>query len=59
MRFFVFTYPEQLRAECKAFFKEMCDVEISDETADQYLDSFADLYVGMENILKNQWLNFV
>lgn len=54
MRFFVFTYPEQLRAECKAYFKEMCNVEISDETADQYLDSFADLYEGMENILKNQ-----
>jgi len=50
----VFTYPEQLRAECKAYFKEMCDVDISDETADQYLDSFADLYEGMENILKNQ-----
>ena len=53
MRFFVFTYPEQLRAECKAFYKEMCDVEISDETADQYLDSFADLYTGMKNLLSD------
>ena len=50
----MFTYPQELRDECKNYFKEMCDVVIDDETADSYLDSFADLYVGMENIINNQ-----
>lgn len=51
VRFFVFTYPEQLRTDCKTYFKERCHVEISDETADIYLDSLADLYECVEDIL--------
>ena len=47
------SYPKKLRKECITYFKEVCDVDISDETADIYLDSFADLYTGMENIIKN------
>lgn len=47
------TYPEQLKAECKAYFKEMCNVDISDETADIYLDSLARFYRAMENIAKD------
>ena len=50
----MFTYPQELRDECKSYFKERCKIDIDDEIADSYLDSFADLYVGMENILKNQ-----
>ncbi len=49
----MFTYSEQLRKECKTYFKEICNVDISDETADIYLDSFADLYEGMENLLSD------
>jgi hypothetical protein len=48
---FVFTFHEQLRTDCKAYFKERCHVEITDETADLYLDSLADLYECMEDIL--------
>jgi len=49
----VFTYSEKLREECKAYFKKVCNVDIPDETADIYLDSFADLYTGMENLLSD------
>ena len=49
----MFTYSEKLREDCKAYFKEVCDADISDETADMYLDSFADLYTGMENLLSD------
>lgn len=49
----MFTFSEKLREECKAYFKEVCDVDISGETADMYLDSFADLYTGMENLLSD------
>ena len=46
----MFTYSKKLREECITYFKEVCDVDISDETADVYLDSFSDLYTGMESI---------
>jgi len=46
----MFTYSKKLRGECITYFKEVCDVDISDETADVYLDSFADLYICMESI---------
>ena len=49
----MFTYSEKLREECKAYFKKVCNVDISDKTADMYLDSFADLYTGMENLLSD------
>ena len=49
----MFTYSEQLRNECIAFFKEECNFDIDHETADEYLDSFADLYTGMKNILSD------
>ena len=49
----MFTFSEKLRNECKAYFKEVCNADISDETADEYLDSFADLYTGMENLLSD------
>ena len=53
VRFFVFTFPEQLRTDCKTYFKERCHVEISDETADMYLDNLARFYRAMENIAKD------
>jgi len=49
----MFTYSEQLRKECIAFFKEECDVDIDHETADIYLDNFADFYSAMEGIINN------
>ena len=54
VRFFVFTFSEQLRSECKTYFKEMCNVEISDETAELYLNSLADLYGAMKNLLTDK-----
>ncbi len=54
MRFFVFTFSEQLRNECKAYFKEICGIEISDETAELYLNSLADLYGAMKNLLTDK-----
>jgi len=54
----VFTFSEQLRKECIAFFKEECDVDISNETADIYLDNFADFYDAMESIIKNSTTDF-
>ena len=54
----MFTFSEQLRQECIAFFKEECDVVIDHETADMYLDSLADFYVAMENIIKNSTTDF-
>jgi len=54
----VFTYPEQLRNECIALFKEECDVDIDHETADIYLDNFADFYEAMESIIKNSTTDF-
>ena len=49
----MFTYSEQLRNECISYYKKVCDIDIDHETADEYLDSFADLYKGMENILND------
>ena len=49
----MFTYSEKLRQECINYFKEVCGDDISNETADLYLDSFADLYTGMENLLSD------
>lgn len=46
----MFTYSEQLREECKTYFKEVCDVDISDETADMYLDSLSTFYECMESM---------
>lgn len=47
----MFTYSKELREECIAFFKEECNHDIDHETADIYLDSFAELYKGMENLI--------
>ncbi len=49
----MFTYSKQLRNECISYFKEVCSLDINHETADKYLDSFADLYTGMENLLSD------
>ena len=54
----MFTFSEQLRKECIAFFKEECDVDISNETADIYLDNFADFYDAMKSIIKNSTTDF-
>jgi len=54
----VFTYPKQLRQRCISYFKKRCGIDISDETADMYLDSFADLYDCMESIIKNSTTDF-
>lgn len=40
----LFTYSEQLRAECIAYFKQKCGVEISDDQANEYLDSLATFF---------------
>ena len=50
----MFTYSQELREECKSYFKERCKIDIDDETADLYLDSFADLYTGMKNLLSDK-----
>lgn len=50
----MFTYSKKLREECIAFFREKCKVDIDHETADIYLDSFADLYTGMKNLLSDE-----
>ena len=50
----MFTYSQELRDECKSYFKERCKIDIDDETADLYLDSFADLYTGMKNLLSDK-----
>ena len=49
----MFTFSEKLRKECILFFKEDYGININNETADEYLDSFADLYTGMENLLSD------
>jgi len=49
----MFTYPKKLRETCITYFKERCNVQIDHETADLYLDSFADFYECMENIINN------
>jgi hypothetical protein len=54
----VFTYPKQLRNKCISYFKQRCDFDIDHETADIYLDNFADFYEAMENIVKNSTSNF-
>ena len=54
----MFTYSEQLRNECIAFFKEECDVEIDHETADLYLERLGDFYRAMESIIKNSTTDF-
>lgn len=54
----MFTYPEQLRNKCIAYFKRRCNFDIDHETADIYLDNFADLYGAMENIIKNSTTDF-
>lgn len=54
----MFTYPKQLRQTCITYFKQRCDVDIDHETADMYLDSFADFYECMENIIKNSTTDF-
>lgn len=51
---FMFTYSKKLREECIAFFSEECNIDIDHETADIYLDSFADLYTGMKNLLNDE-----
>ena len=54
----MFTYPEQLRAKCISYFKKRCSIDISNETADMYLDNFADFYDAMESIIKNSTTDF-
>ena len=54
----MFTYPEQLRNRCISYFKKRCGIDISNETADMYLDSFADFYDAMESIIKNSTTDF-
>ena len=46
----MFTYSEKLREDCKAYFKEVCDADISDETADIYLESLSTFYECMESM---------
>ena len=46
----MFTYSKQLRKECISYFKEVCEVDISDETADLYLDSLGTFYECMESM---------
>lgn len=41
-----FKYSEQLREELKAYIAERCGLDISDEQADQYLDSLASFFSG-------------
>ena len=54
----MFTFSKQLRQECIAFFEEECNVDISNEIADIYLDNFADFYDAMESIIKNSTTDF-
>ena len=46
----MYTFSEQLRAECITYFKEMCGVVIDDEKADMYLESLGNLFEAMEDI---------
>ena len=46
----MFTYSEKLRKECRTYFKEMCSIDISDETADIYLESLSTFYECMESM---------
>ena len=46
----MFTFSEQLRNECIAFFKEECNFDIDHETADIYLESLSTFYECMESM---------
>ncbi|NCN25544.1 hypothetical protein GW935_02705 [Candidatus Falkowbacteria bacterium] len=48
----MFTYSKELREECISYFKEICDVDIDDETAEIYLESLGTFYECMESMAK-------
>ena len=50
----MFTYPQELRNECKNYFKEECNVDIDDEKADLYLESLANFYSAIKNIATDE-----
>ena len=49
----MYTFSEQLRAKCIAYFEEICGVVIDNEKADLYLESLANLFESMEDISNN------